>query len=107
MMEELRKAQRDYGAAFAKVLMLAKQSGLDHPTVERLLHALTLGPAAADICDQLTPVESLRAARLDTDLDRPVVSEGGDHMQAALQRAALAFRHVVDAVHKVGVPATA
>ena len=76
-MEELRKVQRDYGAAFANVLTLAKQRGLDCRTVERLLHALTL--------------------------DGQAVPNDADHMQAALQRAALAFRHLVDAVHRAGV----
>ena len=80
-MEELRTVQRTYGAAFANVLTVAKQQGLDCPTVERLLHALTLD-------DQLMPNDA-------------------DHMQAALQRAALAFRQVVDVVHKIGVPAIA
>jgi len=73
-MEELRRVQRNYGVAYANVLALAKQHGLDCPTVERLVHALSLkGPA---------------------------VPNDADHMQVALQRAALAFRQVVDAVHK-------
>ncbi len=100
MMEELRRAQRDYATAFANVLALAKQCGLDHPTVERLLHALTLGRAA----DSLP--EARQAAKSDTLADRPSVARD-DRMQAALQSAALAFQQVVDAVHKVGVPAIA
>ena len=73
-MEELRRVQRDYGVAFANALTVAKQHGLDCPTVERLVHALSLeGQAMANEADQ---------------------------MQVALQRAALAFRQVVDAVHK-------
>ena len=80
-MEELRRVQRDYGVAFANVLTLARQRGLDCPTVERLVHALSLdGQAAAN---------------------------DADHMLAALQRAALAFRQVVDAVHKAGLTAIA
>jgi hypothetical protein len=80
-MEELRRVQRDYGAAFANVLALAKQRGLDCPTVERLLHALTF--------------------------DGQAVPDEPDHLQAALQKAALAFRLVIDVVHKVGVTAIA
>ena len=81
LMEELRKAQRDYGAAFANVLTLAKQCGVDHRTAERLLHALTL--------------------------ERQVVPHAVDNLQAALQKAALAFQQVVDAMHKGGVAAIA
>lgn len=80
-MEELRTVQRNYGAAFADVLVVARQHGLDCPTVERLLHSLTLGEQS--------------------------VLNDADRMQAALQRAALAFRQVVDAVHRIGVPAIA
>lgn len=80
-MEELRRVQRDYGAAFANLLTLAKQRGLDCPTVERLLHALIL--------------------------DGQPVPNDVDHLQVALRRAALAFRLVIDAVHKAGVTAIA
>jgi hypothetical protein len=77
-MEELRKVQRDYGAAFANVLRLAKQHGLDCPTAEWLLHAPTRG---------LRPV--LIPVPVDVDL------------RDALQRAALAFQQLIDAVHPV------
>jgi hypothetical protein len=80
-MEELRTVQRNYGAAFANVLTVAREHGLDCPTVERLLHALTLG--------------------------EPPASDDADCVQAALLRAAVAFRQVVDAVHKIGVAAIA
>ena len=80
-MEELRRVQRDYGVAFANVLALAKKHGLDCPTVERLVHALSLEGQAAP--------------------------NDADHLLAALQRAALAFRLVVDAVRKTGVAAIA
>ena len=73
-MEELRRVQRNYGVAFANVLTLAKQRGLDCPTVERLLQAAIL--------------------------DGQAVSNDVDHLQAALQTAALAYRQVVDAVRK-------
>ena len=81
MLEELRRVHQDYGVAFANVLRLAKQRGLDRPTVERRLHALTL--------DGQTPPN-------DT-----------DHMYLALRNAALAFRQLLNAVHRVGLTATA
>jgi hypothetical protein len=80
-MDELQRAQRDYGAAFANMLRMANQCGLDHPTVERLLHAPSL--------------------------ERQAVLHGVDHMQGALEGAAAAFQRVIDAVHKVGVRAVA
>ena len=80
-MDELQRVQKDYGAAFAVVLALAKQRGLDCPTVEQMLHAMTLGGHG--------------------------VADDADHMQAALQRAAGAFQQLVDAVHKAGVMALA
>jgi hypothetical protein len=80
-MEELRTVQRNYGAAFANVLTVARQHGFDCPTVERLLHALTL--------------------------DDQAVPDDADCLYAELQSAALAFRQVVDVVHRIGVPALA
>lgn len=80
-MEELRKLQKDYGAAFANVLTLAKQRGFDFRTAERLLSALIP--------------------------DSRATSPEVDHLQSALGKAALAFQQVIEAVHKVGVPALA
>lgn len=80
-MEELRRVQKDYGAAFAKALSLAKQRGVDCPTVERWLYALSLD-------GQAMPSEV-------------------DPMYAALRRSALAFQRVIEAVHKVGLTAIA
>jgi len=114
MIEELRRAQRDYGAAYANVLMLAKQSGLDRPTVERLMHALTLGPSAGvrrgEPCPSFEVTQDkrgvLRSVRADRLLDRQGGGQDGDHMQAALQRAALAFRQLIDMLHKLGGAST-
>jgi hypothetical protein len=80
-MEELRRVHKDYGAAFANALLLAKQRGVDSPTVERWLYELSLD-------DQALPSDV-------------------DQMSAALRSAALAFRQVVEAVHKVGLTAIA
>ena len=80
-MEELRRLQKNYGAAFANVLKLAKQHGLDCLTVERWLHAMTLSGIS--------------------------VPQEPAHMYSALQTAALAFRQVVNAVNRVGMSAIA
>lgn len=78
---ELRRVQREYGAAFATALALAKQRGLDCLTVERWIHALTI--------------------------DGQTLPHDAEHMQAALQKAAQAFRDVVDVVHRIGLTACA
>jgi len=79
--DELRWVLREYGIAFATVLALAKQRGLDCLTVERWVHALTIE-------GQVLPTDA-------------------DHMSAALQMAAQAFRNVVAMAHRVGVTAAA
>ena len=80
-MEELRRVQKDYGVAFANVLTVAKQRGVDCSTVEGWLYTLSLDchAGAGDV----------------------------DQLYAALRRAALAFRQLLEAVHKVGLTATA
>ena len=106
-MNELQRAHRDYGAAFADVLTLAKQYGLDFPTVERSLHVLTLRPAASTHSDKPLIRGSLRVARFGILTKDDSEPDGVAHMHAALQRAAQAFQQVVDAVHKGGITAMA
>ena len=81
MTDELQWVLREYGVAFAKVLTLARQCGLEWSTVERWVHALTI--------------------------DGEGLPTDAEHMKAALQMAAEAFRNVLAMTHRAGVTAAA